>query len=74
MKRVDENFEYMSFKTTGLEMVACCFERNRCFQDSFYIKGHGEALYVLRIEIHKDKSNYTIGLSKETYIDSLREI
>ena len=37
MKRVDEKFEYMSFKTTGLEMVACCFERQN--KQIWYAKG-----------------------------------
>ena len=40
----------------------------------FDMKDLGEVSFVLGIEIHRDRSWHTLGLSQKAYIDSLREI
>ena len=39
------------------------------FSQNFEIKDMGEASYVISIEIHRDRSKRTLGLSHKAYIE-----
>jgi hypothetical protein len=44
-------------------------ESKRLLSHNFDMKDLGEASYVIGIEIHRDRSNGTLGLSQKAYID-----
>ena len=48
-------------------------ERKHMLTRSFDMKDLGEAYFMLGIEIHRDRSCHTLGLSQKAYIDRVLE-
>ena len=54
--------------SSDLDML---YETKRFLSSNFDMKDLGDASYVLGIEIHRDKSKGTLGLSQRAYIDKV---
>ena len=53
---------------SGLGML---YETKRFLSSNFDMKDLGDASYILGIEIHRDRSKGTLGLSQRAYIDKV---